>query len=222
MEGAPPSVDTTPVQPGAIASSYTLWPSSWQTSTSGTYTATVDLTGNGLSGNGSWSVYLFNGYGGSAGVQYDASWTISGLYIDGGGSGPGPSDCPPDLDGDGTVTVSDALLLLSDFGCLSNCTADLNGDGIVTTSDMLVFLGAFGEICESDHRLEWNQSPGLAVGAFSYPGRDLNPHGPFGPTEFKSVVSTNSTTRAGGVQGAKQRRKAGWVRASVEDGRDPA
>ena len=128
--------------------SYTLWPASWQTSTSGTFTATVDLTGNGLSGNGSWSVYLFNGYGGSAGVQYDASWTISGLCIDGGGSGPGPSDCPPDLDGDGTVTVSDALLLLGDFGCLSNCTADLNGDGIVTTSDMLVFLGAFGEICE--------------------------------------------------------------------------
>ena len=128
--------------------SYTLWPASWQTSTSGTFTATVDLTGNGLSGNGSWSVYRFNGYGGSAGVQYDASWTISGLCIDGGGSGPGPSDCPPDLDGDGTVTVSDALLLLGDFGCLSNCTADLNGDGIVTTSDMLVFLGAFGEICE--------------------------------------------------------------------------
>ena len=46
------------------------------------------------------------------------------------------------------MTVSDALLLLGDFGCLSNCMADLNGDGIVTTSDMLVFLGAFGELCD--------------------------------------------------------------------------
>ena len=29
-----------------------------------------------------------------------------------------------------------------------------------------------------------------------YPERDLNPHDPFGSTEFKSVVSTNSTIRA--------------------------
>ena len=91
-------------------------------------------------------MYFFNGYAGSAGVQYDANWTISGLCTD--GAGPGPSDCPPDFDGDGTVTVSDALLLLGDFGCLSNCTTDLNDDGSVTTSDMLIFLGAFGQICE--------------------------------------------------------------------------
>ena len=31
---------------------------------------------------------------------------------------------------------------------------------------------------------------------YSYPERDLNPHDPFGSTEFKSVVSTNSTIRA--------------------------
>ena len=30
-----------------------------------------------------------------------------------------------------------------------------------------------------------------------YPERDLNPHDPFGSTDFKSVVSTNSTIRAG-------------------------
>ena len=67
-----------------------------------------------------------------------------------------------------------------------------------------------------------SKSPDRKAGAFSYPERDLNPHGPFGPTEFKSVVSTNSTIRAGGVQGAKQRRKAGRARVSVKDGRDPA
>ena len=32
--------------------------------------------------------------------------------------------------------------------------------------------------------------------SFLYPERDLNPHDPFGSTEFKSVVSTNSTIRA--------------------------
>ena len=35
-----------------------------------------------------------------------------------------------------------------------------------------------------------------------YPERDLNPHGPFGPTDFKSVVSTNSTIQAGRNRGA--------------------
>ncbi len=128
---------------------YALWPASWQTSANGTYSATVDLTGSGLSGSGSWSAYLFNGYSGSSGAQFNATWTVSGLCngsTDGGGGG--TNDCPPDLDGDGTVTVSDALILLGDFGCLSNCLADLTGDGQTTTSDMLVFLGAFGELCE--------------------------------------------------------------------------
>ena len=125
---------------------YTLWPPSWQSSGSGTYPAYVDLGGSGLTGDGTWSVFLFNGYSSSSGAQFDASWSISGLCIVGGGID--PNDCPPDLDGDGNITVSDALLLLGDFGCLSNCTADLNGDDQVTTSDMLLFLAAFGQLCD--------------------------------------------------------------------------
>lgn len=31
---------------------------------------------------------------------------------------------------------------------------------------------------------------------FSYKRRDLNPHGPYSPLDFKSSVSTNSTTPA--------------------------
>lgn len=128
---------------------YTLWPSGWQTTTSGSYSANLDLTNLGLAGNGTWSVALWNGYTTSGGAQYNANWTLSGLCTtDDGGGDNGTNDCPPDLDGDGTVTVSDALLLLGDFGCLANCTADLNGDGLTTTSDMLIFLGAFGEVCE--------------------------------------------------------------------------
>ncbi|MGB0172346.1 MAG: GC-type dockerin domain-anchored protein, partial [Flavobacteriales bacterium] len=128
---------------------YTAWPSGWQSSTSGTYTADVDLNGSGLSGSGTWSIYLFNGYSTSSGAQFDATWSISGLCNgDNGGGGDPVNDCPPDLDNDGLITVSDALLLLGDFGCLADCMADLNGDGQVTTSDMLVFLGAFGSDCE--------------------------------------------------------------------------
>ncbi len=125
---------------------YNLWPASWQSSSSGTYSASVDLLGNGLSGEGTWSVFLFNGFASSSGAQFDATWSISGLCN--GGGPEEPNDCPPDLDGDGNITVSDALLLLGDFGCLSNCTADLNDDGQVTTSDMLVFLAAFGSLCD--------------------------------------------------------------------------
>lgn len=123
---------------------YNLWPASWQSSTSGTFTASLDVSSSALSGEGTWSVYLFNGYSGSTGAQFNASWSISGLC----NPQDPANDCPPDLDGDGTVTVSDALLLLGDFGCLSGCTADLNGDQQVTTSDMLVFLAAFGEVCD--------------------------------------------------------------------------
>ena len=128
---------------------YTSWPSDWQSSTSGTYTANVDLTGSGLSGSGTWSIYLFNGYSGSTGAQFDATWSISGLCNGDNDDGGGPvNDCPPDLDADGLITVSDALILLGEFGCLADCSADLNGDDQVTTSDMLVFLSAFGTECE--------------------------------------------------------------------------
>ncbi len=40
---------------------------------------------------------------------------------------------------------------------------------------------------------------------YGYPERDLNPHGPYGPLDFKSSVSTNSTTRANtGCEGKKK------------------
>ncbi len=42
---------------------------------------------------------------------------------------------------------------------------------------------------------------------FEYSGRDLNPHGHYCPLDFKSNVSTNSTTRA--CQTQKKRAKDG-------------
>ena len=56
--------------------------------------------------------------------------------------------CPQDLDLDGIVTVSDVLLMLSEFGCQSSCTADVNFDGIVTVEDFLLVLSEFGNNCE--------------------------------------------------------------------------
>ena len=56
-----------------------VWPAAWQTTTSGTYTATVDLAGAGLTGTGPWSFTLVNGWTTSSGVDYDATLTLNGL-----------------------------------------------------------------------------------------------------------------------------------------------
>ena len=59
-----------------------------------------------------------------------------------------PMSCSEDINGNGTVEVSDVLLLLSDFGCTSDCTgADVDGDGSVSVADILLLLAAFGEEC---------------------------------------------------------------------------
>jgi len=55
--------------------------------------------------------------------------------------------CPIDVNGDGSITVADLLIVLSEFGCTSACTADVDGDGSVTVSDVLVVLSAFGSLC---------------------------------------------------------------------------
>ena len=46
-----------------------------------------------------------------------------------------PEGCamPYDLNGGGFVDVTDVLIFLTDYGCLSGCTADFNGDDIVNT-----------------------------------------------------------------------------------------
>ena len=55
--------------------------------------------------------------------------------------------CLLDLNGDALITVSDVLILLSEFGCLTGCFADINGDGQVTVADVLSLLGGFGTDC---------------------------------------------------------------------------
>jgi hypothetical protein len=55
--------------------------------------------------------------------------------------------CTGDINGDGALTITDLLLILSDFGCTSSCTGDVDGDGAVTVSDALSFLSLFGSLC---------------------------------------------------------------------------
>ncbi len=53
--------------------------------------------------------------------------------------------CPSDLNGDGTVGVSDLLMLLADWGDCPGCDADLNSDDTVDVSDLLILLADWGE-----------------------------------------------------------------------------
>ena len=55
--------------------------------------------------------------------------------------------CPTDLNNGGFVDVTDLLLFLTDYGCLSGCTADFNDDGIVNVTDLLIFLTTYGSSC---------------------------------------------------------------------------
>jgi hypothetical protein len=52
--------------------------------------------------------------------------------------------CPWDLDGDGSVGVSDLLSLLASWGPCKGCPADFDGDGSVGVSDLLALLANWG------------------------------------------------------------------------------
>ena len=57
-------------------------------------------------------------------------------------------DCPGDFNLDGTITVSDLLNLLAEFGCTEGCLTDMNGDDYVSTADLLEMLSIFGTLCD--------------------------------------------------------------------------
>lgn len=58
--------------------------------------------------------------------------------------------CPGDLDGDGSIGLSDLTVLLSNFGTASGATpddGDMNGDGAVDLTDLAALLALFGSAC---------------------------------------------------------------------------
>ncbi len=95
-----------------------VWPAAWQTTTSGTYTATVDLAGAGLTGTGPWSFTLVNGWTASAGVDYDATLTLNGLCTSDEIDIPGCTDAGA-CNYDPQATTDDGSC---DFASCSGCT----------------------------------------------------------------------------------------------------
>ncbi|MBG80375.1 MAG: hypothetical protein CMJ39_06670 [Phycisphaerae bacterium] len=55
--------------------------------------------------------------------------------------------CPADVDGNGSVNISDLLDAIANFGMCndpSNCPSDLDGNGFVDINDLLAMIDAFG------------------------------------------------------------------------------
>ncbi len=71
----------------------------------------------------------------------DPQWSLATILPD--GSYTPSALCPADLNGDGTVGVSDILALINAWG-QSNSPADLDGSGTVEVGDVLAMMGEWG------------------------------------------------------------------------------
>lgn len=99
--------------------SWTSWPSDWRHPFSSDYSATLDLSGTGLSGDGDWTVQLVNGDGSAAAVTYDATLTFYGICPGGVISG-----CT-----DAAACNYDDLATVDDGGCAEiDACGDCGGD----------------------------------------------------------------------------------------------
>jgi agmatine/peptidylarginine deiminase len=75
------------------------------------------------------------------------AWAYSGWNVDDvevWGVPPAEPECPGDLDGDGTVGVTDFLVMLGAWGPNPGHPADLDGDDTVGVNDFLLLLGSWG------------------------------------------------------------------------------
>ena len=78
------------------------------------------------------------------------STQILGDWIDNGGNTVAEvclADCPADINGDGSVNVSDLLSLIAAWGDCNGCVEDIDGSGVVDVSDLLTVIAAWGA-CE--------------------------------------------------------------------------
>lgn len=129
-----------------------------------------DVGGQGDSGNivivGN-SLFVTRRYNGSGGnppaglisltIHPDGTLTQNGANFPTGGITPNdvaawggiPTPCPPDINGDNQVNVSDLLAVINGWGacpapCPPNCPADVNDDCAVNVSDLLAVINAWG------------------------------------------------------------------------------
>src|SRR5262245_36052847 len=79
--------------------------------------------------------------------------------------------CPEDLDGDGSIGLSDLATLMNSFGLSAgdpgfNPDADLDGDGSIGLNDLSILMASFGQTCPCE--------PEVTVISCSHPGCPVN------------------------------------------------
>lgn len=94
------------------------WPADWNTSNSGTYSATVNAAAAGLSGTGEWTVTLVNGWATSSGASYDVTFAVNGLCATGTGG-------------------EDVLGCTEPFGCNYNAEATVDDGSCIFPYDIV-------------------------------------------------------------------------------------
>lgn len=57
------------------------------------------------------------------------------------------TECYGDFNSDELITISDILILFTEYSCLNNCTTDLDFDGSSGVSDLLIILTIYGSTC---------------------------------------------------------------------------
>ncbi len=58
---------------------------------------------------------------------------------------PDECECLGDIDGNGSVDVSDLLTIIADWGCSTVCDGDANADGSVDVADLLAVISSWGD-----------------------------------------------------------------------------
>ena len=128
-----------------------LWPSSWNTSAAGTYIASVDLTGSGLGGDGTWTLVMMNGYSFASAVgTWTGAFELSGAC--------GDDECLTDADADGVcddeddcVGVLDACGVCNGPGEIYDCgCSDIPEGACDCDGNQLDALGVCGGLCLAD------------------------------------------------------------------------
>lgn len=151
------------------------FPSSWNSSTIGSYNAEIDLEDEGLFGAGVWTISVMNGWSAAPStVTYDLSLTLEGPCsvptVTPGCTDPAAcnynpsatvndSTCAYDYcanagctyegaeNYDSSATYDDGSCVFN-FNCVNPCPTDITGDGLVSSGDLLMLLADFGDYCE--------------------------------------------------------------------------
>ena len=104
---------------------------------------TIDGGGGSSSTGGGFELAGTIGQHDAGPAMTGGKFVLIGGFWAGVGEAPG-MPCPWDLDGTGTVGVSDLLALLADWGPCKGCPADFDDDGFVGVSDLLALLANWG------------------------------------------------------------------------------